>query len=49
MRLRRLRHKTADAVLAETTETIDVAMQKSIAGYRYWFHRMLDYCPLVKA
>jgi len=28
--------------------TVDVAMQKNITGYRYWFHRMLDYRPLVK-
>lgn len=27
----------------------DVAMQKNIADYCYWFHRQLDYRPLVKA
>lgn len=27
----------------------DVAMQKNISGYRYWFHRQLDYRPLKKA
>jgi peptide/nickel transport system substrate-binding protein len=29
--------------------TLDVAMQKNIAGYRYWFHRQLDYRQLAKA
>jgi peptide/nickel transport system substrate-binding protein len=29
--------------------SLDVAMQKSIAGYRYWFHRQLDYRQLVKS
>jgi peptide/nickel transport system substrate-binding protein len=29
--------------------TVDVAMQKNVTGYRYWFHRMLDYRPLAKA
>jgi peptide/nickel transport system substrate-binding protein len=29
--------------------TLDVAMQKNITGYRYWFHRQLDYRQLVKA
>lgn len=28
---------------------LDVAMQKNITGYRYWFHRQLDYRQLVKA
>jgi peptide/nickel transport system substrate-binding protein len=28
--------------------TLDVAMQKNIAGYRYWFHRQLDYRQLSK-
>jgi peptide/nickel transport system substrate-binding protein len=28
---------------------LDVAMQKSITGYRYWFHRQLDYRQLAKA
>jgi len=28
--------------------SLDVAMQKNIAGYRYWFHRQLDYRPLSK-
>jgi peptide/nickel transport system substrate-binding protein len=25
------------------------AMQKRISGYRYWFHRQMDYRTLVKA
>ena len=28
--------------------SLDVAMQKNITGYRYWFHRQLDYRQLVK-
>jgi peptide/nickel transport system substrate-binding protein len=28
---------------------LNVAMQKNISGYRYWFHRQLDYRQLVKA
>ncbi len=28
--------------------SLEVAMQKNIAGYRYWFHRQLDYRPLSK-
>ena len=28
---------------------LDVAMQKNVTGYRYWFHRQLDYRPLAKA
>ena len=28
---------------------VNVAMQKNISGYQYWFHRRLDYRPLVKA
>ena len=28
--------------------TLDVAMQKNVAGYRYWFHRQLDYRQLSK-
>jgi peptide/nickel transport system substrate-binding protein len=28
---------------------LDVAMQNNITGYRYWFHRQLDYRQLVKA
>ncbi|MDX2104081.1 MAG: ABC transporter substrate-binding protein [Alphaproteobacteria bacterium] len=28
---------------------LNVAMQRSITGYRYWFHRQLDYRQLVKA
>lgn len=28
---------------------LNVAMQKSITGYRYWFHRQLDYRQLAKA
>jgi peptide/nickel transport system substrate-binding protein len=27
---------------------LNVAMQKNITGYRYWFHRQLDYRQLVK-
>ncbi len=27
---------------------LNVAMQKNISGYRYWFHRQLDYRSLVK-
>jgi peptide/nickel transport system substrate-binding protein len=27
---------------------LDVAMQKNISGYRYWFHRQLDYRQLEK-
>ena len=27
---------------------LDVAMQKNIAGYQYWFHRQLDYRQLEK-
>ncbi len=27
---------------------LDVAMQKNISGYRYWFHRQLDFRQLVK-
>ena len=26
----------------------NVAMQKNISGYQYWFHRRLDYRSLVK-
>jgi peptide/nickel transport system substrate-binding protein len=29
--------------------SLDVAMQKNITGYRYWFHRRLDYRQLVKS
>ena len=29
--------------------TLSVAMQKNVSGYRYWFHRQLDYRTLVKA
>jgi peptide/nickel transport system substrate-binding protein len=28
---------------------LNVALQKNISGYRYWFHRQLDYRTLVKA
>ncbi len=28
---------------------LNVALQKNITGYRYWFHRQLDYRSLVKA
>ena len=27
----------------------NVAMQKNVSGYQYWFHRRLDYRTLVKA
>jgi peptide/nickel transport system substrate-binding protein len=27
---------------------LDVAMQKNVTGYRYWFHRQLDYRQLAK-
>ena len=27
---------------------LNVAMQKSMSGYRYWFHRRLDYRSLAK-
>jgi peptide/nickel transport system substrate-binding protein len=27
---------------------LDIAMQKSISGYQYWFHRQLDFRQLVK-
>ena len=27
---------------------VNVAMQKNISGYQYWFHRRLDYRALVK-
>ncbi len=29
--------------------SLDIAMQKHVSGYRYWFHRQLDYRPLSKA
>jgi peptide/nickel transport system substrate-binding protein len=29
--------------------SLDIAMQKNITGYRYWFHRQLDYRQLSKA
>jgi peptide/nickel transport system substrate-binding protein len=28
--------------------SLDVAMRKNVTGYRYWFHRQLDYRQLVK-
>ncbi len=28
---------------------LNVAMQKNVSGYRYWFHRQLDYRSLAKA
>jgi peptide/nickel transport system substrate-binding protein len=28
---------------------LNVALQKSISGYTYWFHRQLDYRSLAKA
>jgi peptide/nickel transport system substrate-binding protein len=27
---------------------VNVAMQKNVSGYEYWFHRRLDYRALVK-
>ena len=27
---------------------VNVAMQKNVSGYQYWFHRRLDYRALVK-
>ena len=29
--------------------TLDVAMQQNVTGYRYWFHRQLDYRQLAKS
>jgi peptide/nickel transport system substrate-binding protein len=28
--------------------TQDVAMQKNVTGYQYWFHRQLDFRTLTK-
>ncbi len=28
--------------------TVSAAMQKNISGYRYWFHRQLDYRTIEK-
>ena len=28
---------------------VNVAMQKNVSGYQYWFHRRLGYRALVKA
>jgi peptide/nickel transport system substrate-binding protein len=28
---------------------VNVAMQKNVSGYQYWFHRRLDYRAMVKA
>jgi peptide/nickel transport system substrate-binding protein len=28
---------------------VNVAMQKNVSGYEYWFHRRLDYRAMVKA
>jgi len=28
---------------------LSTAMQKNLSGYRYWFHRQLDYRSLAKA
>jgi peptide/nickel transport system substrate-binding protein len=28
--------------------TLSMAMQKNVSGYRYWFHRQLDYRTLAK-
>jgi peptide/nickel transport system substrate-binding protein len=28
--------------------TLSMAMQKNVSGYRYWFHRQLDYRSLAK-
>jgi peptide/nickel transport system substrate-binding protein len=27
---------------------LDVAMQKNVTGYQYWFHRQLDFRTLAK-
>ena len=27
---------------------LDVAMQKTIVGYQYWFHRQLDFRQITK-
>jgi peptide/nickel transport system substrate-binding protein len=27
---------------------VNVAMQKNVTGYQYWFHRRLDYRSMVK-
>ena len=27
---------------------VNVAMQKNVSGYQYWFHRRLDYRAMVK-
>ena len=27
---------------------LNVALQKNVSGYRYWFHRQLDYRSLAK-
>jgi peptide/nickel transport system substrate-binding protein len=29
--------------------TLSIALQKNVSGYRYWFHRQLDYRTLAKA
>ena len=29
--------------------TLSMALQKNVSGYRYWFHRQLDYRTLAKA
>ena len=28
---------------------VNVAMQKNVSGYAYWFHRRLDYRTLIKS
>jgi peptide/nickel transport system substrate-binding protein len=28
---------------------LNVAMQKNVSGFQYWFHRRLDYRAMVKA
>ena len=28
--------------------SLDVAMQKGVTGYQYWFHRQLDFRTLTK-
>ena len=43
-RSRLRRHATHSAVPAY----VNVAMQKNVSGYQYWFHRRLDYRALVK-
>ena len=41
----RLRRHAAHPALSALS---NVAMQKNVSGYQYWFHRRLDYRALVK-